>query len=373
MTREKPVESSSQVLGSREGERLAGVEVPGPGLEGIVDVKMMEPIACVSPKISPSSQGGGDGGGGGEMKQGPTDWHSVVKDMLSVHLPASKLPPRFIVTEHIRPSPFGNDELSHSHKIFAACAFPPEPEPLRSGSPRASRSPMAAASPRSSVSGLHLLRIDESQALDTTSDCGSDVADLLELTAFQDERQPFGQPFRRSRLGTDAAQARASVTGGGEWDEAAGVPGDGAPEDQAAVSAVAASPTAQEVAAASSPQPAVLDSDVVRLKGLQIKTCVNPPKKEKQPLAEERPSLAQYRPDPSSLGRMAAVFPGSHSRKMRRSVIHRISDHGGLVDFEEGRLKFEDDRLALDGLRRDVEATVDGVKSLSMGVSVQQG
>jgi hypothetical protein len=68
---------------------------------------------------------------------------------------------------------------------------------------------------------------------------------------------------------------RASVTGGGGWDEAAGVPGDGAPEDPAAVSAVAASPTPQEVAAASSPQPAVLDSDVVRLKGLQIK-CAKP-------------------------------------------------------------------------------------------------
>lgn len=62
-------------------------------------------------------------------------------------------------------------------------------------------------------------------------------------------------------------------------------------------------------------------------------------------------SLAKYRPSTSSLGKMAAVFPTSHARKMRRSVVHRISDHGGSSD-AEGRLRFEEERLELEGLKR---------------------
>lgn len=38
---------------------------------------------------------------------------------------------------------------------------------------------MAISSPRNSSSGLQLVRIDESQALDTSSDCGDDLNESL--------------------------------------------------------------------------------------------------------------------------------------------------------------------------------------------------
>ena len=42
-------------------------------------------------------------------------------------------------------------------------------------------------------------------------------------------------------------------------------------------------------------------------------------------------------------------------RMMRRSVMSRISDHG-CEDDEDGRVEFEEERLALDSLRRCVMA-----------------
>ena len=75
--------------------------------------------------------------------------------------------------------------------------------------------------------------------------------------------------------------------------------------------------------------------------------------------------LAKFRPDAMPLRRpdMAANsdnVKGVHGRMMRRSVMSRISDHG-CEDDEEGRVEFEEERLALDSLRRCVNVYSEGM------------
>lgn len=68
----------------------------------------------------------------------PTDWQSVVKGMLSIHLPSSHLQPHPINTASAHQDTF---TASNSFKTLASYVSGPELESLQSGSPKVSSRP----------------------------------------------------------------------------------------------------------------------------------------------------------------------------------------------------------------------------------------
>mmetsp|Transcript_420 Transcript_420/g.1275 ORF Transcript_420/g.1275 Transcript_420/m.1275 type:complete len:353 (+) Transcript_420:117-1175(+) len=290
-----------------------------------------------SPKLPPVSPGDCDSGAEVDM----TDWQSVVKEMLSIHLPTSQHQPTSIRTSPKSQPPVPPPTFSPA-KTLPVHVTAADLDALGSGSPKASRSPMAASSPRNSTSGLLLVRIDESQALDTSSDCGDTSAEMMEsLNELDQIARPMrasdgGGGFRRSRL-AGFSRGRSTSTGDADLFD-----GD------------AAGPSGILVL---TPEDKRLGSGPAALPGLSAKRV-------------SRSSLSKYHPDAPPLA--SALAPDSNSseskdkpsaashtkgKMMRRSVVQRISDHGCEED-EEMREDFADERLTLDGMKRDVEKSM---------------